>query len=45
MARVFVSHASEDHLVAAQLHQWLVDNGHDVFLDQDPRDGTALGEE
>ena len=34
MARVFVSHASEDHLVAAQLHQWLVDDGHDVFLDQ-----------
>ncbi len=45
MARVFVSHASEDHLVAAQLHQWLVDDGHDVFLDQDLRDGIALGEE
>jgi hypothetical protein len=45
VARVFVSHASEDHLVAAQLHQWLVDDGHDVFLDQDPRDGIALGEE
>ena len=45
MARVFVSHASEDHLVAAELHQWLVDDGHDVFLDQDLRDGIALGEE
>ena len=44
MARVFVSHASEDHLVATQLHQWLVDDGHDVFLDQDLRDGIALGE-
>ena len=45
MARVFVSHASEDHLVAAQLHRWLVNDGHDVFLDQDLRDGIALGEE
>ena len=45
LARVFVSYASEDHLVAAQLHQWLVDDGHDVFLDQDLRDGIALGEE
>ncbi len=45
MARVFVSHASEDHVLAAELHQWLVDDGHDVFLDQDLRDGIALGEE
>ena len=40
-----MSHASEDHVVAAELHQWLVDDGHDVFLDQDLRDGIALGEE
>ena len=45
MARVFVSHSSEDHVVAAELHQWLVDDGHDVFLDQDLRDGIALGED
>ena len=45
VARVFVSHASEDHVVAAELHQWLVDDGHDVFLDQDLRDGIALGED
>jgi WD40 repeat protein len=45
VARVFVSHASEDHLVATKLHQWLGDDGHDVFLDQDLRDGIAVGEE
>lgn len=26
------------------LSQWLVDGGHEVFLDQDLRDGIALGE-
>ena len=26
-------------------HQRLVEDGHDVFLDQDLRDGIALGEE
>ena len=45
MAKVFVSHASEDHLVAAELYQWLIGDGHEVFLDQDLRDGIALGEE
>ena len=44
MARVFVSHASEDQLVAARLHGWLVDDGHEVFLDRDLRDGIAVGE-
>ena len=45
MARVFVSHASEDHTAAAKLHQWLLEDGHEVFLDQDQGDGIALGEE
>ena len=45
MAKVFVSHAGEDHLLAAELHGWLIADGHDVFLDQDLRDGIALGEE
>ena len=45
MAKVFVSHASEDHLVAAELYEWLIGDGHEVFLDQDLRDGIALGEE
>ena len=44
MARVFVSHASEDQLVAARLHGWLVDDGHEVFLDRDLRDGIGVGE-
>jgi hypothetical protein len=45
VARVFVSHASEDHDVAAEVHRWLVEDDHDVFLDQDLRDGITLGEE
>ncbi|MGH3799823.1 MAG: TIR domain-containing protein [Pseudonocardiaceae bacterium] len=44
MARVFVSHASEDGALAREVHRWLVDTGHEAFLDGDPRDGIALGE-
>ncbi|HEU0087778.1 MAG TPA: TIR domain-containing protein [Pseudonocardiaceae bacterium] len=45
MARVFVSHASEDFALAGEVHQWLVDAGHEVFLAQDLRAGIAVGEE
>ncbi|MGQ0779318.1 MAG: toll/interleukin-1 receptor domain-containing protein [Pseudonocardiales bacterium] len=45
MARVFVSHASEDRALAWQLQGWLVEVGHEVFLAPDLRDGVALGEE
>ena len=45
MARVFVSYASQDRECAAQLHQWLVAEGHEVFLDRDPGNGIAVGEE
>ena len=45
MARVFVSYASEDRECAGRLHQWLVAEGHEVFLDQDFRDGIVVGEE
>ncbi len=45
MARVFVSHASADRECAGQLYQWLVAEGHEVFLDQDLRDGIAVGDE
>ncbi|MGH3772251.1 MAG: TIR domain-containing protein [Pseudonocardiaceae bacterium] len=45
MARVFVSHASEDAALAGEVHRWLIDDGHEVFLDQDPRDGIAVGEQ
>lgn len=45
MARVFVSHASEDLVLAREVHRWLLDAGHEVFLAQDLRDGIAIGEE
>ncbi len=45
MARVFVSHASEDIELARRLHRWLVEAGHQVFLDRDLRDGIAVGEQ
>ena len=44
MARVFVSHAGEDLALAREVRRWLVDAGHEVFLDQDLRDGIAMGE-
>jgi hypothetical protein len=44
VARVFISHASEDERVAARLHGWLVGGGHEVFLDRDLRDGIGVGE-
>ena len=31
MATVFVSHASEDLALAREVHQWLIDAGHEVF--------------
>src|SRR3954470_2693372 len=45
MARVFVSHASRDAALAAEVHRWLVDGGHQVFLDQDLSDGLLVGQE
>ncbi|MGH3711303.1 MAG: toll/interleukin-1 receptor domain-containing protein, partial [Pseudonocardiaceae bacterium] len=44
VARVFVSHAREDGVLACEVHRWLVETGHEVFLDGDPRDGIVLGE-
>ncbi|MGH3831205.1 MAG: TIR domain-containing protein [Pseudonocardiaceae bacterium] len=45
MARVFLSYAREDLALAREVHRWLVEAGHEVFLDQNPRDGIALGEQ
>jgi WD40 repeat protein len=45
VARVFVSYASPDRECAAQLRQWLVAEDHEVFLDRDPGNGIAVGEE
>ena len=45
MAKVFVSHASEDLGFADEIHGWLVDDDHEVFLDRDLRDGIGVGED
>ena len=45
MAKVFISHASEDDDAAQLVHGWLVEDGHQVFLDHDLLDGIELGEE
>src|SRR4051794_16847962 len=45
MARVFISHASADAAPAGEVHRWLADDGHEVFLDQDLSDGLLAGEE
>src|SRR5215475_3580550 len=45
MARVFLSHSAEEAELAGELHGWLTGLGHEVFLDQDLRDGLAGGED
>ena len=45
VARVFVSHASEDLALACDVHRWLIESGHEAFLDQDLRDGIVVGEQ
>jgi TIR domain/AAA ATPase domain len=44
VARVFISHASEDLAVAAQVGGWLREAGHSVFLDRDLGDGLRVGD-
>jgi hypothetical protein len=45
VARVFVSHAGTDTAIAVRVHGWLVDEGHEVFLDRDLADGIRVGED
>jgi TIR domain/AAA ATPase domain/WD domain, G-beta repeat len=45
MARVFISHASEDRALADEVHGWLTHDGHEVFLDYHPDEGIAVGDE
>ena len=45
VARVFISHASEDLVLASEVHQWLVEAGYKVFLDQDLRNGLKVGDD
>ncbi|WP_239341089.1 TIR domain-containing protein [Frankia sp. CiP3] len=44
MARVFISHASEDLGVALRIRNWLRDDHH-VFLDRDLAEGLEVGED
>jgi TIR domain/AAA ATPase domain len=45
MVRVFVSHSGEDRQLAGEVKGWLDEDGHEVFLDQDPGQGIAVGDE
>ena len=45
MARVFISYARPDADWAARVRGWLVDAGHDIFLDRDVNDGIRVGED
>ena len=45
MANVFISHAGADTGWAEQIHQWLWEDGHKVFLDSDKDDGIVAGDE
>ncbi len=44
MARVFISHASEDLGVARRVTDWLCQAGHDVFLSYDLERGIVVGD-
>lgn len=45
MARVFISHAGGDMKPTAEVQRWLIEDGHEVFLDRDADDGIQLGDE
>ena len=45
MASVFISHAGADIGLAEKVHRWLIEDGHDAFLDRDINDGILPGEE
>ena len=45
MARVFISYARTDAEVAGRVRGWLVDAGHEVFLDRDVDAGIRVGED
>ncbi|MGH3935713.1 MAG: TIR domain-containing protein, partial [Pseudonocardiaceae bacterium] len=45
MARIFISYATSDRVIADEVSGWLRAAGHAPFLDHDLRDGISLGEE
>ena len=44
MARVYLSHSTSDAELADRLRRWLVEDGHEVFLDHDLKAGIRAGE-
>ena len=45
MARIFISHSSQDNAAAMAVSQWLGEHGwDDLFLDLDPERGLKAGE-
>ncbi|MGH3685380.1 MAG: TIR domain-containing protein [Pseudonocardiaceae bacterium] len=45
MLKVFISHSSKDQKPTEEVQQWLVAEGHTVFLDRDLRNGLEVGED
>src|SRR4051812_46398644 len=45
MARVFISHSGKDAALAGEMYRWLVEDGHDAFLDRDLDTGILVGDE
>jgi hypothetical protein len=45
VAHIFISHAGADSTAAATVRHWLVDDGHETFLDRDIDDGVLPGDE
>jgi len=45
VARVFVSHAGDGDDQAGEVYRWLVEAGHEVFLDRNRLNGIAVGEQ
>jgi WD40 repeat protein len=45
VANVFISHAGADVGWADEIHQWLAEDRHKIFLDSNIDDGVAAGEE
>ncbi len=45
VANVFISHSSADNSWAQEIHQWLLEDRHNVFLDRDKQDGIPAGDQ
>jgi WD40 repeat protein/type II secretory pathway predicted ATPase ExeA len=45
VARIFISYATPDRVIADEVSGWLRAAGHEPFLDRDLRDGISVGED